>query len=573
MEKSFCEFLVDIGLIDRKISNNIKFINREITKSRKEFSFTDSFFISLMHFFNNLTINQKKYMCFSLPLRFVLLRQKELKQKLKSILFKRSLKEKIIKLRYLLRWIKGDKINFKIEKNNNFGDKENNDLLLDDDSGSIVLDDFIPGNKIMDDKINKFNNTNYVCCSNKKKCQIENKKNNSFNKSRSKNNCHNKAKGIITTSDRMELLQLSECTFKPTINITNNSYGNSNVNVDKKFAFMKLYQDSEKYRIKKTLKALEFEKIMNDNLTFKPHVCQTPKSVKNYKFDSFEERQKKFINNKKENTNKLKLDLEKNTASKCSFTPRINKTILDFNSSSVANVNYRNNLTNINITHSNHKYNLTNEEKKQNMNSNSKSNYKNTNNNYIGESYYSLNTVKSVPAHLRLYNDSQRRNSSFIQKENEYNKMIEEMANRTSNKFNKVNYDKLFDLYENKEGKANQEKTKQKVEREEGATFKPELCSNNKYIGRICNDFYERNKSCKKNIIFKEYEKFDNKVNNKKKFTDEQKKKIINNIVQRLYKEPMTKNSLQNNKSECNKYIKNYNYSNTSRNNIQNKNI
>ena len=35
----------------------------------------------------------------------------------------------------------------------------------------------------------------------------------------------------------------------------------------------------------------------------------------------------------------------------------------------------------------------------------------------------------------------------------------------------------------------------------------------------------------------------------------------------------MTKNSLQNNKSECNKYIKNYNYSNTSRNNIQNKNI
>lgn len=66
---------------------------------------------------------------------------------------------------------------------------------------------------------------------------------------------------------------------------------------------------------------------------------------------------------KKENTNKLKLDLEKNTASKCSFTPRINKTILDFNSSSVANVNYRNNLTNINITHSNHKYNLTNEEK------------------------------------------------------------------------------------------------------------------------------------------------------------------------------------------------------------------
>ena len=91
-------------------------MNKEISKSRKEFSFTDSFFISLMQFFNNLTLNQKKYMCFSLPLRFILMRQKELKKKLKSILFKKNLKEKIIKLKYLLRWMRGDKINFKIGK-------------------------------------------------------------------------------------------------------------------------------------------------------------------------------------------------------------------------------------------------------------------------------------------------------------------------------------------------------------------------------------------------------------------------------------------------------------------------
>ena len=53
MEKNFCDYLVSIGLIDLKSSNNIKYLNKEVSKSRKEFSFTDSFFISLMHYFNN----------------------------------------------------------------------------------------------------------------------------------------------------------------------------------------------------------------------------------------------------------------------------------------------------------------------------------------------------------------------------------------------------------------------------------------------------------------------------------------------------------------------------------------
>ena len=59
MEKIFCDYLIDIGLIDSKISTNIRNMNKEISKSRKEFSFTDSFFISLMQFFNNLNLNQK----------------------------------------------------------------------------------------------------------------------------------------------------------------------------------------------------------------------------------------------------------------------------------------------------------------------------------------------------------------------------------------------------------------------------------------------------------------------------------------------------------------------------------
>ena len=567
MEKNFCDYLVSIGLIDIKISNNIKYLNKVVSKSRKEFSFTDSFFISLMHYFNNLTLNQKKYMCFSLPIRFILLRQKELNQKLKSILLKKNLKEKIIKLKYLLRWIKGKKLNYKIEKNLSYNNKyNNNDMLLDDDSGSINLDDSILENKKVPEKINKKNNI----CSNEKDKKFGIKKHDSYNKSRTKLNYNSKTKDLLTTRDRKELLQLSECTFKPTINTTNNSFRNSNSNNKKKMTFLKLYQDSEKCRIKKRLKELEFEKIIYGELTFKPNLCRTPKSISNFKFDSFEKRQKNFINNKKENANKLKINLERNTARKCSFIPKINKIMLDFNLSSVGN--NRNNLIKIHSAHSNQNFRLTNEENKQNLKLNLNTNSNSKNNNYIGSSYYSLSTAKTVPAHLRLYNDSQRRNSSYIQKENDYNKLINEMANRTNKKNMKVNYDKLFDLYENKEGKSNFLKTKEKVAKEEGVTFMPDLCLNNKYIKRICSDFYERNTNYEKNNLFKKYEKFDEDSKKiEKKYSDEQKKKIINNIVQRLYEEHMIKSFEKNNKLECNKYNKNYSCVDTSRNNIQNK--
>ena len=563
MEKSFCDYLVSIGLIDLKISNNIKFLNKEVSKSRKEFSFTDSFFISLMNYFNNLTLNQKKYMCFSLPLRFILLRQKELNKKLKSIVLRKNLKEKIVKLKYLLRWIRAVKFNFKIEKNSNYEDKEKlniNNILLDDDSGSIIFDDFIIESKKVPDVIKEKKNNNSFSEKNKK---IGIKINNSFNKSRSKFNNNLKTKGILTTTDRKELLQLSECTFKPTINTTNNnSFRITNPNSNRKMTFMKLYQDSEKYRIKKRLKELEFEKIINNELTFRPQLCHTPKSLSNFKFDSFNERQNNFINNKKENTNKLKINLDKSTAKKCSFIPKVNKIMMDFNLSSTG-IN-RNNLTNIHSAHTNKINNLTNEENKQSQNINT---YNNSKNNYTGESYYTLSNSKTVPAHLRLYNDSQRRNSSYIQKENEYNKLITDMANITSKKDSKVDYEKLFNLYENKEGKLVQEKTKEKVQKEEGITFMPELSLNNKYLNRITNDFYERNKYCKKNNLFKQYEKFDEDSKKiKKKYTDDQKKKIIKNIVSRLYNESKNKNSEKTNKVERNKYIKNYSFFDTNTN-------
>lgn len=542
MEKQFLDFLVNIGLIDLKTSITLKEINHEILNSKNIRNFSDYFFISLMHYFNNLTLSQKKFICFNLPLRFILNKEKEKNRKMRLIILKKQLKEKSLKLKYLLTWIRQNK-----NKRKTLTKQKSGGSLL---SKKISFDDFINRKKNEGYKLNYKNDNINIDINNSNIIQKKNlkiRKNNSFNKSNSNNYYTNKtndiinSKDIITTTDKLELLQLSECTFKPSINTTNNSFRNTNINSDFQTTFDKLYKDSEKYRIKKNLRAMEYESIINKDLTFRPNICQTPKIISNFKFDKFEIRQKNFIDNKNNKANKLKKNIERNAERKCSFSPKVNK-IIDFTSTSFNN-------------------NKTNEENK-NVNSNNNNNC---------DSYYSISTVKTIPAHVRLYNDSKRRNSSYIQKEIEYKNLIEELANRTSKRFSKVNYNKLNNLHENKEKKIIFEKTKKKVEMEEGITFKPELHLNNKYADRIFSDFYDRNTNTKKNKIFEGYDKYE-KIQKEKKYSENEKKQIIQNIVKRLYKEPVTKNlfnnSNNNSNNESNRYIKNNNYE-SNRTNIQ----
>ena len=543
MENIFCDFLINIGLIDLKTSKNIKEINREVINSKNDHNFSDCFFISLMHFFNNLTIDQKKYMCFNLPLRFLLNKEKEKKQKMSLIILKKELKEKLLKIKYFMTWLR----NYKKKKK-----KISKPIVKEISGGSLLneklsFDEFIGMKKKEEKKSTAITNSNN---SNKKNIS-KTKSNFSLNKSKSKlNNYYNNktidiinSKEILTTTDKLELLQLSECTFKPSINTTNNSFRNSNT------TFEKLYQDSEKYRIKKNMKAMELEYIKNRDLTFKPHFCQTPKSISKIKFDKFEIRQQNFIKNKNFHANKLKKNIEKYAERKCSFSPKINK-MMDFTASSFNHDNMNN------IKGDKDKENKDKDKDK----SNEEKNYLSTNNNNnICDSYYSISTIKTIPAHIRLYDDSKRRNSSYMQREIDYKNLINEMASRTSKKSSKVNFSKLNDLHENKEKKIIFEKTKRKVEEEEGITFKPDLNLKNKYAERIFSNFYDRNKNHKKNMIYEQYEKFDREEKSKeKKYTEDEKKEIVRNIVQRLYKEPMTQNLLfqnSNNKNECPKYI------------------
>ena len=294
MENNFCDYLINIGLIDLNTSTNLKKLNHEVINSKKDHNFNDSFFISLMHYFNNLTEEEKKYMCFNLPLRYLQNKEKEKQQKIMTLLLKKEFKIKYLKLKYIFSWIKKTKL---IKPSAPMSKETSGNSLV---NYKLSFDEFASRNKKKEYKIKyRSNNVNindlYDNQNVKNKMKI--KKYNSYNA----NNYYNKKakeiinnKEVLTTTDKKELLQLSECTFKPSINTSNNSFRNTNTNSEFHSTFEKLYKDSEKYKIKRNLKAMEIEHIINKELTFKPSLCVTPKSISNLKFENFQIRQQNF---------------------------------------------------------------------------------------------------------------------------------------------------------------------------------------------------------------------------------------------------------------------------------------
>ena len=139
----------------------------------------------------------------------------------------------------------------------------------------------------------------------------------------------------------------------------------------------------------------------------------------------------------------------------------------------------------------------------------------------------------------RLYEDGKERINSRTKKEQNIMNKILEMANV-------INPTKNFDittinrLYENKEKKYNIKKIIKKVEEEEGTTFKPFLSQNN-YSRTVNGTFYERNQK-----LINDRESFCEEENKKieenekkhiigKEYTKEERQKVINNIINRLY--------------------------------------
>ena len=261
---------------------------------------------------------------------------------------------------------------------------------------------------------------------------LDENNNNTLNNYNKKNN-----KIILETSwDKKEREEYEKCTFEPTIN----KRVNSQPNIKKKISvYQRLYNYNNKYENKKQMKINEIEKIENEKSSFRPNIINPPEEFKKKVKKKFEERQKIFFDNKYKHKEKLLGKLDKDFNKNYSFSPKVN---------------------------SGRKI----------------------------ENYYINYFQLSSPVFKRLYEDDYKRrlrNKKYI---NELNNKIDEQCNSISKDISTVDYEKIEELYNQYKNKAvNYQKVKEKVEFDEGCTFKPYLNKNNFYSDKVKSDFYERN--------------------------------------------------------------------------------
>ena len=90
MEKLFCRFLTKIGMIDKDTSLKFMKIYNDIYNDNKSINIFELSFQILIAFFNNITSNQKNYMCHNLPLKFYEMHETNKKHKLISLISKKE---------------------------------------------------------------------------------------------------------------------------------------------------------------------------------------------------------------------------------------------------------------------------------------------------------------------------------------------------------------------------------------------------------------------------------------------------------------------------------------------------
>ena len=292
------------------------------------------------------------------------------------------------------------------------------------------------------------------------------------------------------------------CTFKPKIN---KSSSFSRYNLSNKKSIDRLYLDSKNRIARKEMETLKKSNLESKENTFQPKFISS--SVKKVKSD-FEQRLKDFENNKKNKIQKISKELENVQKQQFTFSPSINKN------------NNNNSLLNKSRTSS------------QNQSKLSKKN--------------------KIPAYKRLYDENKDKKK---RQEERVNLEIEKIRKNSSKISENSNYDtkKIEELYNDFKNKKNRLKTKQKeIEKEQGITFKPELISEKKYFDKINPDFYEREKLFleKQHQNIESYKLIRQNEDNKrkKKYNEEEKKEIYNNIVSRLYKEGVEKYMQKRNK-------------------------
>lgn len=541
MDKNFSLYLIKIGLFDQNIS-------KEIIKPNKEFerkNFEDSSFHYLMNFFDNLNEEQKKYMSYYIPNNFKIITTQKKIKKLKSIFIQKILRQKLKLLKYFYNW-KTNINSYESSLNNN--NEENYKSNYDEIDKIISLDDYFSNEK---KKINKYNYKNMRAISNIKKINdnmhfmaYKSKNERPFNKLKNKfiQNCAhnnnnyeifgyktmnmrkpdykyiyrnlyqpNKSKKepknkLLTSLETKELKDLKECTFKPRINALsskkkiNKSQSKNKSKENLLSTFDRLYKDEEKNKLNKELKTIDREYTLGKNFSFTPNINNKFRHIYKYQdHKNFAQRQREYMEKIDKKKEDLKYLLESKNELICSFNPKI---------------------------------------------TNEKGEY------YPLKKKTSEKEMTSSSVFKRLYLDVMTRQNLKEQKEKENNDKFNEMANYlTIDK--KINDSDLIERL-SKDNKDIINKTKEKVEKDEGITFQPDI-GDNEYNQNINTTFMERNElfiNKKNNFIeqenAKQIENLRNGTNKKKKYTSEEREQIINNIIERLYKKGLE----QKNKNE-----------------------
>ena len=446
--------------------------------------------------------------------------------------------------------------NIDIDNKNNTKSEEGEKLKINksNHNNSISFDEFISKHKneknnkkkIKSKNIknkNKLNSANKKCyyMPNKKINQIKKEMNltsyktiNTNNLSKVFNNQYNtKNKSIIrnnstksnlhTSLEEKEIKELKECTFKPKINsnpkrtksqndinssLTNNNFNNSIISKKKREEeiqqrFIKLYNDNEKYRISKEMKAIEVEHMMSKSNPFIPNSKKRLKNSVNKTRQksegNFEERQKEYLEKKNRHSTEIKKRINSDFEELCSFNPKITNDKGEY-------------------------YKITKKEK-----------------------------INKKPVFIRLYQDSKERKNFQIKRETERLNKIVDLSNILNPQKN-FNFNTINRLHENREKYDEINKTKKKVEEDEGITFQPYI-SENSYSKWVNGTFYERGQK-----LLNDRESFYEEENKKlsdgfrkgaepKEYTKEERKQIINNIINRLYNDSV-KNIKKTNKKE-----------------------
>ena len=537
MEINFFEYLINIGLINKEsFSNFVLDYHKKFSKK----NFTENMEDLLTNFFENLSKEEKSYMSVNLVKNYLEYLNKQKLDKLKTIY--QILKEKLFfkKLKYfftlkIIPFInkkKKIKTVAKYEKITNSIPKMKNKIKRNRNTPN-GLDNFVTmkintnrkREKININKSSQKKTKNISSLQNESTTKKYDSTKESINPSKKINNKNNNE--IPSSATLKEQQELKECTFSPKINAYT-KIGNNNLKKEikekkpntKKLleVFNKLHNDNLIYQNKIKYNQEKYEKRFKEENTFRPKINNNNSFSKklNKSKKTFDERQQIYLEKKEKNTEKIKQELDDNYSKLCCFIPEVNTINTTFNKSKVIKNESNTELKNSDVIKD-----------------------------YFSSRTGETLTSKNKSPFVRLYEESKNRNLRQKTREKEYKEHLNEMANISCKKeINYVDYDKLNELYLYHKKNDIIRKTKQKVENEEGTTFKPDIYFN-KSSKNIKSGFYERNEKFikdKQNFIecsMKERDKLFNnntfKDNiNLDNFSKEEKNEIINNIVKRL---------------------------------------